>query len=204
MRPRVVLGFDTATPAASVALVREGEILGERRSQASSVLADAEALLDGAGLSVRDLEGLAVGIGPGSFTGLRIGLAAARGLGLALGLPACGISTLEALAAGRPGAVPVIDARRGEVFTLVAGEPAAATPGELHVDPGTVYVGDGALRYRSVIESAGGIVPANERDEHRPHARFHALLAESFGPAELVEPIYVRPPDAVRRAGATA
>ena len=113
----LTLAFDTATDVATVALVRDGEALGERRSRAVSVLADADELLRAAGAGPADLGSLAVGVGPGSFTGLRIGLAAARGLGLALEIPVAGVSTLEALAAGAPGAVPVIDARRREVTT---------------------------------------------------------------------------------------
>src|SRR4051794_33234561 len=105
----LTLAFDTATDVATVALVRDGDVLGERRSRAVSVLADADELLREAGLGPRDLERLAVGVGPGSFTGVRIGLAAARGLGLALEVPVAGVSTLDALAAGAPGSVPVID-----------------------------------------------------------------------------------------------
>ena len=76
------------------------------------MLADADELLRGAGLGPADLDALVVGTGPGSFTGIRIGLAAARGLALALEIPVAGISTLAALAAGLPGALPVIDAQR--------------------------------------------------------------------------------------------
>ena len=64
----LTLAFDTATDVATVALVRDGEVLGERRSRAVTVLADADELLREAGLSPRDLELLAVGVGPGSFT----------------------------------------------------------------------------------------------------------------------------------------
>ena len=140
---------------------------------------------------------------PGSFTGLRIGLAGALGLALALGIPVAGVSTLDALAAAAPGAVPVIDARRGEVFALVGGEPRAVVPEQLDLNPGTVCVGDGAVRYRSVLEAAGVEVPPDSSPLHTPHARFHAVLAREFGSAEVVQPLYVRAPDAVRRAGAS-
>jgi tRNA threonylcarbamoyladenosine biosynthesis protein TsaB len=204
MGPRVVLSLDTATPAASVALLREGEVLGERLSRASTVLADADLLLRQAGLSVSYLEGVVVGTGPGSFTGLRIGLAAARGLSLALGIPVAGVSTLEALVAAAPGAVPVLDARRGEVFTLVGREPRALPPEQLELVQGSVCVGDGAVRYRATLEAAGAEIPPDSSHLHTPQARFHALLARHFGPAEFVQPLYVRAPDAVRRAGAPA
>src|ERR1700704_3063386 len=144
----LILAFDTATDVATSALVSDGEVLGERTSRAVTVLEDVDALLRQAGAHTRDLEGLAVGIGPGSFTGVRIGLATARGLVLALGVPMAGVSTLDALAAGAPGALPVIDARRGEVFVLQGG-PWVLAPDELALASGTVCVGSGAVRYRS-------------------------------------------------------
>jgi tRNA threonylcarbamoyladenosine biosynthesis protein TsaB len=196
----VILAFDTATPVATSALVRDGELLGERCSSAASVLAALHELLRDASLEAVDVEGLAVGIGPGSFTGLRIGLATARGLSLALGTPVAGVSTLAALAAGAPGAIPVIDARRGEVFVLLDGEARAVSPADLELPAGAFCVGDGAVRYRALLEARGIVVPSADDERHVPHARFHASLATDFGPAELVAPIYVRPPDAERTA----
>ena len=196
----LTLAFDTATDVATVALVRDGAVLGERRSRAVSVLADADQLLRENGASPSDLELLAVGVGPGSFTGVRIGLAAARGLGLALDLPVAGVSTLDALGAGAPGAVPVIDARRREVFALLDGEPRCLAPGELPVEPGREYVGDGAVRYRATIEEAGGIVPPDADERHGPWARHNARLAGPGGAAELVEPVYLRVPDVDKAA----
>ena len=191
----LILAFDTATDVATSALVSDDEVLGERTSRAATVLEDVDALLRQAGAHTRELEAIAVGIGPGSFTGIRIGLATARGLALALGVPVAGVSTLDALSAGAPGAVPVIDARRGEVFVLL-GVPRVLTADRLELTAGTVCVGSGAVRYRSLLEAAGAEIPTDQDDRHIPRARFHAQLARGFGPAEAVEPMYLRVPDA--------
>jgi tRNA threonylcarbamoyladenosine biosynthesis protein TsaB len=196
----LTLAFDTATSIATAALVRDGEVLGERVSRAVRVLEDADELLRESGSVPADLTGIVVGTGPGSFTGLRMGLAAARGLALALDLSVAGVSTLEALAAGAPGALPVVDAGRREVFTLTGGEAAVASPQELELEPGTVCVGDGAVRYRALLEERGATVPPDGDERHVPRARFHAALARDFGPAEDVEPLYLRVPDAERSA----
>ena len=196
----LVLAFDTATPVATSALVLDGLVLGERTSRAAAVLADADELLRASGFGPADLAGLAVGTGPGSFTGIRIGLAAARGLALATSVRVAGVLTLDALASALAGAQPVIDARRREVFTLRAGEPVALAPAELDLEPGTILIGDGAVRYRQVFEAAGAEIPPDRDPVHVPHARLHAELAHAFRDADLVEPIYVRLPDAEKAA----
>jgi len=197
----LTLAFDTATSAATAALVRNGEVLGERVSRAVRVLEDADELLRDAAVGRTELTGLVVGTGPGSFTGLRMGLAAARGLALALELPVAGVSTLAALAAGSPGALPVVDAGRREVFTLSdRGRPSCSSAQELPLEPGNVCVGDGALRYRTVLEERGAEIPPDGDERHLPRARFHVQLAHDFGPAELVEPVYLRIPDAEAKA----
>ena len=188
--------FDTATDVATSALVEDGEVLGERLSRAQTLLEDVDALLRQGGAHPRDLDVLAVGIGPGSFTGVRIGLAAARGLALALDVRGAGISTLDALAAGAPGAVPVIDARRREVFTFAGGVPAVLAPSELEVAAGAVLVGNGAVRYRGVFEEKGAVVPPDDDERHLPRARFHAALVGELVDVESIEPLYLRVPDA--------
>jgi tRNA threonylcarbamoyladenosine biosynthesis protein TsaB len=194
----LLLAFDTATEVATSALVWDGEVLGEQSSRAVTLLEDVDALLRRGGVRDTQLEGIAVGVGPGSFTGLRMGLMTARALAFALDVPVAGVSTLEALAAGAPGALPVIDGKRKEVFTLVDGTPAVVRPEELRVSAGAVCVGDGAVRYRELLERAGAEIPPDSSELHVPRARFHAQLAHDFGPAEVVEPLYLRVPDAER------
>jgi len=194
----LTLAFDTATQVATSVLVDDGEVLGERVSRAQLLLEDVDALLRQGGAHPRDLDAVVVGVGPGSFTGVRIGLAAARGLALSLDLPGAGVSTLAALAAGAPEALPVIDARRREVFTLVDGVPAVRAPGDVVVEPGAVLVGDGALRYRALFESKGAVVPGDADERHLPRARFHVGLAGELGSVDAIEPLYLRVPDAER------
>ncbi|HET7571986.1 MAG TPA: tRNA (adenosine(37)-N6)-threonylcarbamoyltransferase complex dimerization subunit type 1 TsaB [Gaiellaceae bacterium] len=192
------MAFDTATQAATSALVDDSEVLAERVSRAQTLLEDVDALLRQAGAHPGDLDRLAVGIGPGSFTGVRIGLAVARGLALSLGLPGAGVSTLAALAAGAPDALPVVDARRREVFALLDGEPRVLAPAELPVEAGTLLVGDGAVRYREQLEERGAEIPPDGDERHLPRARFHAALAGEPVPVEELEPLYLRVPDAER------
>lgn len=192
----LILAFDTATEVATVALVRDGEVLGERASRPVRILQDVESLLGEAGLRAEEVEALAVGTGPGSYTGLRMGLITARTLAFSLGVPVAGVSTLEALAAGVPEVIPVIDGKRREVFTLAGGEPRCVPAANLAVEAGRTYVGDGAVRYRELVEERGGVVPPDEAPEHVPWASRHAALARDFGPAEQAEPVYLRVPDA--------
>jgi len=126
-----------------------------------------------AGISVADLDAVAVDIGPGLFTGLRVGLATATTIATARSVPAVGVTSLEALAhphRRRPGRLAaVVDARRGEVYwALFEGDgqrqkelraPSVASPQDAAREIGAVLaVGDGAVRYREIFESVGSEV----------------------------------------------
>jgi tRNA threonylcarbamoyladenosine biosynthesis protein TsaB len=191
-----ILALDTATSVASCALIRDGALLGERAAAARSVLAAADDLLAAAGLEPAGLDGIVVGTGPGSFTSIRMGLALVRGLALATGVPVAGASTLHAFTGGDP----VIDAKRGEVF---AAGGVVAAPESLSVS-GRKLVGDGAVRYRAVFAAAGAEIPPDDDPSHLPHAQLLLPFASAFGPAGLVEPTYLRAPDAVASARAVA
>jgi tRNA threonylcarbamoyladenosine biosynthesis protein TsaB len=183
-----IFAFDTATSVATCALVRDGEPVGEAYTEARLVLRAGDELMRAAGVAPGELDGIVVGTGPGSFTGIRIGLATARGVALALDVPVAGVSTLDAFADGKP----VIDARRGEVFS---DGPAVARPEELDV-VGTRLVGDGAVRYRGIFVAHGADVPPDDDPAHLPSAGLLAARAAAFGPADAIVPLYVRSPDA--------
>ena len=196
----VTLVLDSATARAVCGLVRDGRELasasaeGGHAAQRALVLVDE--VLARAGCAPQELSQIVVGCGPGSFTGLRIGIATARGLALGLGLPCVGVSTLGALAAGAPGAVALIDARRGELFTLGEdGTAVAERPADIaaRIAAGTLCVGDGARRYRALLEGAGAVVPPDGDALHAPAAEALARLAAG---GTAAEPVYVRRPDA--------
>ena len=176
------LAFDTATSFGAVC----GTASGRRayRARAGDVLAAVDELID----DPRSIERIVVGRGPGSFTSIRIGLAVARSLALSLEVPVAGASTLAAYSGG----VAVIDARRGEIFTT---GPRVCRPEELAA-AGSVLVGDGAIRYRELFELAGATVPPDDDPIHLPDPGLLIDNAGPFGDAELVEPLYVREPDA--------
>lgn len=120
-----VLGIETSTPQAALALIDGDTLVAEARlptrtGEAERLLPAINGLLADAGLALRDLGGLAVAIGPGSFTGLRIGLATVKGLALGGGLAVVGVPSLDALAwqVAWPATavVPLLDARRGELY----------------------------------------------------------------------------------------
>jgi tRNA threonylcarbamoyladenosine biosynthesis protein TsaB len=221
---RTVIGIDTAMPDVAVALTRGGRALveesirpgAERRPRAATELLPAVHRCVARAGGWDRIDRLAVGTGPGSFTGLRIGVATARALAQALGKPIVGVVSLRALALGLGGRhpdrprLPLIDARRGQVFGALydgsAGElwePFVASPEEAAARLGelaapAIAFGDGSVRFRQTFEAAGAEVPGDGNDAHRLAARHVCALAEGGGATRLeaVEPIYLRPPDA--------
>jgi tRNA threonylcarbamoyladenosine biosynthesis protein TsaB len=157
------------------------------------------------------VSGVAVGTGPGTFTGLRIGVATARALATAAHLPLHPVSSLAALAAGiaAPLTLPLIDARRGEVFgALFEGgeqvvEPFVARPEQVAERAGrelasAVAAGDGSLRFREILETAGVRVAPDGSELHVVRALHVCRLAAGVPaePPEAVLPTYIRAPDA--------
>ena len=221
----MILGLDTATADTAVALWAPGgpEVerrdeppLGARPAHALRLLPLVEEVLVAAGAGWEQIERIAVGVGPGSFTGLRLGIATARGLAQARKLPLVGVSSLAALSRGvrppypggvrPPYVVAVIDARRGEVFALAEGEfgPAAFAPDDLaaRIRSGALTVGDGAVRFREPLERAGAVIPADDATQHRVSALQICRLGAEGQPADRdsLLPDYRREPDAKPRS----
>jgi tRNA threonylcarbamoyladenosine biosynthesis protein TsaB len=207
----VILGLDTSTPATAVAVWapdgpaverRDDPPAGTRPNHASRLLA----LVDEVVSDWAAISRIAVGVGPGGFTGLRIGIATARALAQARELPLVGVSSLAALAAPHEGdVVAVIDARRGEVFAASPGafEPVALAPAALaaRIAPGSLAVGDGAVRFREELERAGAVVPADGSPLHRVSALEVCRLGAAAEPTDrdALLPDYRREPDAKPR-----
>ena len=235
-----VLGFDTATPATTVALwdshggqvaSRDDPPPGGRPGHATRLMPLIVEVLERSGAGWDEIDRIAIGVGPGTFTGLRIGIATAKALSRARGIPLSGVSTLQSLAMNaRAGEWPepielvlaVLDARRGEAFVAGWHPRALADPGPAVVapraiapeplatlvagGPSALALGDGAVEFRQILEHSGALVPDDESEFHRITAINHCVLAgrlPASGP-EDIRPEYLRLPDAEisrRKAG---
>ena len=211
-----ILLIETSTSVLSVALAVDGTVACERvceepRKQASLTAPLVKEVLDEAGLSARELDAVCVSSGPGSYTGLRVGVSTAKGVAFGAGIPLLSIGTLDILVSGVSGEgapqfiVPMIDARRMEVYTAVySAEGKRLTPVEAKVigpdafweylEQGEVlFVGDGALKCRDVIPS-----PNARFKEAHPLARHMAAAAQKvfeegkFENLAYFEPFYLK------------
>lgn len=222
-----ILNIETATHLCSVVLARNGEVIASRetfeeKSHAAKLTVFIEEVLKEADITVADLDAIAVGKGPGSYTGLRIGVSTAKGLCYGGGLPLIGVSTLSIMFrhvvmqhAGLVQSLPVqseillcpmIDARRMEVFTClfnIQGEeiqPVQAvvvehdTFKQFLTDRVIIFFGSGMEKCREVLSHPNAVfIP----DIH-PHASSLALLAEEkfagnlFENVAYFEPFYLK------------
>jgi len=217
----LLLALDTATDQGSLALLKDGEVVGEVGLEALGsflvhLLPGLDQLLTETGRSLDEVGAICVSQGPGNFTGLRLGLATAQGLALALGRPLVPVPTLEALAAplaGYPQPVAVlVDAKRGEVYLGLydcqgeypepLGEPerlaAADLPGLL--TPPLLLTGPGLMIYQDFLAHRlpPGVQVAPEANRGPLAAavgrlgRRRLLMGLTVAPPQLI-PLYLRP-----------
>jgi tRNA threonylcarbamoyladenosine biosynthesis protein TsaB len=219
-RRALVLAIETATSAGSVALVSNERTIAGRyfdtgRYHSQRLFTEVEAMFEGVDERIEDVDGVAVSVGPGSFTGLRIGLSAAKGFCLAAGAALLTVPTLAGMAARVPYArapvCPMLDARRGQVYTALyatdQGQPQPLSDVRI-VDAHqvieerggetTVYLGDvGALMANDEIETEALVAPLHCL---RPDAGAVGWLGvgKYFAGDEAdlasAEPEYIRPP----------
>jgi len=224
----LILAVDTATSCTSVALtagdIHSGELLASltlnsKVTHSRRLLSALDWLLLESGLSLPDLDGLAVGLGPGSFTGLRIAMATVKGLAMAAGKPLLGVSTLDALALRCTGKKPVcalLDARKREVYTAWygqdeqgvqrrQGEIRALPPQQLagEIKEPVLMVGDGLFAYGKFFqERLGNLLAMAPFPLYYPSADCIGFLCcEQLLQGEIMDldsaaPLYVRASDA--------
>ncbi|CAG0965455.1 tRNA threonylcarbamoyladenosine biosynthesis protein TsaB [Geobacteraceae bacterium] len=218
-----LLTVDTSTSTCGVALTIDGRLAAEslldsERTLSERLLVAVDTILRDSGLLLADLDGFGVALGPGSFTGVRIGVSTVKGLALATGKPVVGFSSLAMLALNLPvcslTVCTLFDARKKEVYAALYR--CGVLPEPLHadcviaperflglIDGPTLFVGNGALRYRDLIEETLGdravFAPVHC---HQPRAAAGAVLAlelfrsGAFTPLPCLNPTYIRPSEA--------
>ena len=232
-----ILGLDTSISVASVAISEDGRIVAEdfyprrgtagkfgaKSNHAEIILPLVDSVLRRAGVGLLDVEGIAVSIGPGSFTGVRIGLSTVKGLAYGTGMPAVGISTLQAIAArvqNFEGLVcPILDARKSEVYAaafLKHGKHLKRLTEDavmpvlsflegvcgLGESAACLFIGDGVTAYRPLIQKVPDLqVHIGQEDAMPSVAASVALLSENQfvdNGATLIGdlvPVYLRRPE---------
>jgi len=206
----LVVGFDTATPAVSVAIHDGERVVGaafavDARRHGELLMPMIAKVMAEAGASRADLTAVAVGVGPGPYTGLRVGVVTARVLGAVLGIPVHGVCTLDVIAAAAAAGgefLVATDARRKEVYwarydadrrrlegPLVSA--ASSIPGA----PGLAVAGTGGQLYP---EAFGEVIGPAYPDARTLCAIVAGRLSEPGSPDALLaaDPLYLRRPDA--------
>ena len=223
-----ILALETSAKAVSAAVAEDGKILcsgyqDTGLTHSRTLMPIVEHILQNTGLTVQDMDAIAVAAGPGSFTGIRIGVSAAKGLAFAADKPAAGVSTLAAMARNVSFAgglvVCAMDARRNQIYNALFdardGAITRLTPDraiglaelaeELRGDPRPkTVVGDGARLCLNALTAAG--IPCRLAPPHlvMQIAMSVALEAEALAAAgklvspQALEPVYLRPAQADR------
>ncbi len=210
-----IISFETSTPACSVALHKDGELIGIKevnaeKSHSGSLVPMTEELLKENGLEVQDLSAIAVAKGPGSYTGLRISTSTAKGICFAQDIPLIAVGTLEGMAVEMKGKadvlVPMLDARRMEVYTQVfninaevVSEPKAEVLEEqsysdLDQASEILFFGNGAEKYQAICK----FDKAKFINDFVPSAKGIGILAweklqrKEFEDVAYFEPFYLK------------
>lgn len=217
-----ILCLETATEICSVAVCGDGQLLTLEEiktpyQHAAQLAVLVDQCLKNLSITFKDLDGIAVSNGPGSFTGLRIGAAAAKGFAYALGIPIVAIDSLKALANGsldyiRPGKniiVPMIDARRMEVYTafydtslqIVKENHAFIVEEEafekwILEDYSILVTGNGAEKCKPVLTQPGFIFESVQCSaKHLCSLAFDAFTQKTFSDPAYLSPEYLKPPN---------
>ncbi len=223
----MILGIETSTARASLALIKGPEVIIERKitgevRHSESIFPEVVEMLDHFDFKRNNLRGIAVSIGPGMFTALRVGLALAKGLGLALNVPVIGVNTLDALArsvcTSLPYLLPLIDAGRGDVYLALyrnsSGRPRLLKDYHLiKIEQIDAFLKNKVLIFGPGLEVFNEIIQDKARGrlvcfEHKLLAPSASIIAQ-IGAEELaqghyanfeeLEPFYIKQPDAVIR-----
>lgn len=219
----VILGIETSTKTCSIALtggskVRDEISLHVGLSHSEKLIALIDEILKRNGMATRDIDGIAVSIGPGSFTGIRVGVATARGLAQSLNVPLVGIPSLDGLAfgIGKSGELvcPMIDALRREIYTSLYEGRERLVPHQLigienwlerlkEMNGNLLFLGDAVDIHENLIKDflkkKAKIVQKNRR--YASAVRIAELGSERFASGEgkkydEVFPLYIRRPEA--------